>query len=262
MNFETKNKRSNLCLSDYKKIRTPFVFMDETGSINDINNRYFALGMIKCMQPHFLDYQIRMLRQRFHFFDEIKWNTISKKKMIFIKELITIADSTPGIRFSSIVLNKDINSLMECFNNDPYIAYEKLTEILIKRSIKRNEVLTIIADYISTPPEIHFEVDIKHNINEQFKRLAVAGVHRIDSKGTNLLQLNDLYLGAVIYDFKLENKLVSGDKNKIRAMKFLRNKINVKSFTQKISNRKFKVDIYMDKKRAIIPTVNALQSLL
>jgi hypothetical protein len=243
-----KLEENVLCLKDYKKIRTPFVFMDETGSINDRNNRYFALGMIKCMQPHFLDYQIRLLKQKRHFFDEIKWNTISRKKLSFIKELIDIADVTPGIKFSTIVLNKDLHSVMECFNNDPYIAYEKLTEVLIKRGIKKNEVLTVIADYISTPPEIHFEVEIKHNINEQFQRLAIAGVHRIDSNGTNLLQLNDLYLGAVIYDFKLKNKLVSGDKNKIEVMKYLLKKLGLSTFTGEVNVSKFKVDIYTNKK--------------
>ncbi len=246
--IKTSNENGFLKLTDYKKIRTPFVFMDETGSINDKSNRYFALGMIKCMQPHFLDYQIRLLKQRHHFFDEIKWNTISRKKVAFLKELIDIADATPGIRFSSVIVNKDIENFDSCFNNDPYIAYEKLTEVLIKRGIRKNEVLTVLADYISTPPEIHFEVEIKHNINEQFQRLAIAGVHRIDSKGTNLLQLNDLYLGAVVYEFKLKNKLVSGDINKILIMKYLLKKLGLKSFTKKLNNPKFKIDIYSNKK--------------
>jgi hypothetical protein len=241
-------ENESLKLTDYKKIRTPFVFMDETGSVNDKSNRYFALGMIKCMQPHFLDYQIRLLKQKHNFFDEIKWNTISRKKVGFIKELIDIADATPGIKFSLVVVNKDVENFVDNFNNDPYIAYEKLTEVLIKRGIQKNEVLTVLADYISTPPEIHFEVEIKHNINEQFQRLAVAGVHRIDSKGTNLLQLNDLYLGAVVYEFKLKNKLVSGDANKIEVMKYLLKKLGINSFTEELENPKFKVDIYTNKK--------------
>lgn len=49
-----------LSLNQYKKIRTPFVFFDETGSINDQANRFFGLGMIKCMQPYFLDQKIRL----------------------------------------------------------------------------------------------------------------------------------------------------------------------------------------------------------
>jgi len=62
----------NLNLNNYKKIRTPFVFFDETGSINDQANRFFGLGMIKCMQPYFLDSKIWSIRQKYHFFDEIK----------------------------------------------------------------------------------------------------------------------------------------------------------------------------------------------
>ena len=64
--------KNNLKLSDYKDIRTPFVFLDETGSINDKNNRYFGLAIIKCMQPHYLDSKIRLLRQKNNFYDEIK----------------------------------------------------------------------------------------------------------------------------------------------------------------------------------------------
>ena len=52
-----------LTLKDYKEIRTPFVFFDETGSLNDKINRFFCLGMVKCMQPFYLDSSIREIRQ-------------------------------------------------------------------------------------------------------------------------------------------------------------------------------------------------------
>ncbi len=70
-----------LKLKNYKDIRTPFAFFDETGSINDKANRFFCLGMIKCMQPFFLDSKIRQLREKHNFYDEIKWNTLSKAKI-------------------------------------------------------------------------------------------------------------------------------------------------------------------------------------
>ncbi|MDO8638722.1 MAG: hypothetical protein Q7R43_04040, partial [Candidatus Daviesbacteria bacterium] len=70
----------SLILKNYRKIRTPFSFLDETGSINDKANRFFCLGMIKCMQPFYLDSTIREIRQKYHFYDEIKWNTLSKAK--------------------------------------------------------------------------------------------------------------------------------------------------------------------------------------
>ncbi len=75
-----------LKLSDYKLIRTPFVFFDETGSINDKNNRYFGLGMLKCMQPHFLDSKIRMLRQKHRFYDGIKYQ--KRTNLLLLRSLM------------------------------------------------------------------------------------------------------------------------------------------------------------------------------
>ena len=103
---------------DYKKIRTPFVFFDETGAINDATNRYFGLGMIKCMQPFFLDATIRKIRQKYHFYDEIKWNTLSKSKWNPVKAIIDAIFATPGINFSTVMINKDkVNFEEECDND-------------------------------------------------------------------------------------------------------------------------------------------------
>lgn len=231
----------NLDLRNYKEIRTPFVFFDETGAINDKANRFFGLGMIKCLQPYFLDFQIRKIRQQHRFFDEIKWNTLSKIKINLIKEIIDCVFSTPGIYFSSIIINKDLVNFQKEFNNDPYLAYQHFTECLLLKNIDDNEILTILADYITVPSKIKFEVDLKHKINESLKRLAISGVHRIDSRGSNVIQIVDLLLGAVIYDFKLKNKLVSGDKNKINVLKYLLKKINITTFVHEVNTKRFKV---------------------
>ncbi|EKE05090.1 MAG: hypothetical protein ACD_19C00426G0112 [uncultured bacterium] len=186
-----------LDLSDYKKIRTPFVFFDETGSINDKANRYFCLGMVKCMQPYFLDQKIRLIREKYHFYDEIKWNTISKFKLKIVKEI--------------------------------------------------DEVLTILADFITTPANIRFEVDVKHNINAELKRLSIAGIHRVDSKGVNLIQITDLFIGAVAYNYKLHDKLVRGDKNKISIMNYLLKKLDINTFIGVKKLKRFNIFEYKNK---------------
>ena len=234
----------NLTLRDYKKIRTPFVFFDETGSINDRNNRYFGLGMVKCMQPYYLDSKIRYIRQKNLFYDEIKWNRISKKNLPLIKEIIDATFDIPGIKFASIIINKDDVDFKSEFSNDPYLAYQKFTEDLLKINVAKNEVLTVLADYISTPNGTKFEVKIKHNINEEFGRLAIAGVHRVESDGINLIQIADLLLGAVIYEHKLKHKLVSGDKYKIATYKHVLKRVGIKTFVKGHKNRKFNVIEY------------------
>lgn len=237
-----------LSLDQYKKIRTPFVFFDETGSINDQANRFFGLGMIKCMQPYFLDQKIRLLRQRANFFEEIKWNTISNSKRKFLVKYIDVIFETPGIYFSSIIINKDSINFEKEFSNDPYQAYQRFAEDLLKKSIGQNEVLTVLADYISTPEYVRFEVKTKHSLNKDMDRLAIGGIHRVDSNGVQILQVADIFLGAVAYDYKLANQLVKGDRYKKDILHYILKKLDKKSFVGGIAARRFQVFEYQNKK--------------
>lgn len=117
-------------LKDYKKIRTPFVFFDETGSINSAGERFFGLGMIKCMQPYFLDSNIRHLR-KVH---------LSRLKQAFIKSVIDASLSTPGIQFSAMIINKDNVNFATQFSNNPHEAYQDFSEQLLISSIRDNEI--------------------------------------------------------------------------------------------------------------------------
>ena len=234
----------NLTFKDYKKIRTPFVFFDETGSLNDRVNRFFCLGMVKCLQPIYLDSKIREIRQKYQFYDEIKWNTLSKAKVEVIKEIVGVVFETPGIYFSCIVINKDNIKFEEDFGNNPYKAYQDFTEILLKQSIDENEILSVLADFVTTPKNIRFEVDVKHNLNESLGRLAIGGVHRVDSKGVNIIQITDLFIGAVVYCYKKDLKLVSGDKNKIKILNLILSKLQRKDFIGGINTKRFKVFEY------------------
>lgn len=228
-------------LKDFKNIRTPFVFFDETGSINDNANRYFCLGMLKCMQPYYLDTKIRGIRQQFNFYDEIKWNTISKTKNKVIDKILDNVFSTPGIYFSCIVINKDNLDFSKEFGNNPYKAYQNFTEILLRDNVEENEILTILADYMTTPKNVKFEVDVKHNLNKLLDRLAIGGVHRVDSKGINLIQIVDLFIGAVTYSYKLESKLVTGDKNKKKALNKILKQFGIKTFVGGFEQKRFRV---------------------
>lgn len=234
----------SLSLKNYREIRTPFVFFDETGSINDKANRFFCLGMIKCLQPFYLDSRIREIRQKNLFYDEIKWNTLSKAKLKVIKEIVQAVFETPGIYFSSIVINKDEVDFEREFENNPYKAYQAFTEILLNQSIEKNEILTVLADFVTTPKDIKFEVDVKHNINKSLDRLAIGGIHRVDSKGVNIIQIADLLIGSVVYCYKRDLKLVTGDKNKIKILDLILKKIQRENFIGGVSSKRFKVIEY------------------
>ena len=114
----------------------------------------------------------------------------------------------------------------------------------MKQSIEDNEILTVLADFVTTPKDVKFEVNVKHNINKTLDRLAIGGIHRVDSKGVNIIQITDLLIGSVVYCYKRDLKLVTGDKNKIRALDLVLKKIHKTSFVGGVSTRKFKVIEY------------------
>ncbi len=242
-------KKNSYSLKDYTTLRTPFCFFDETGNLNDKANRYFALGMLKCSQPYFLDYEIQRLRQREEFYDEMKFNKISKKNIQFILKILDLVFATPGLKFSFFVINKDDVDFQTEFRNDLWLAYEVFAEKLLIGNISPREIVTVLADYVTTPPNVKFEINVKHSVNNHFKRLALAGVCRVDSKGVNLIQVVDLFLGAISYRYKLENKLVSGDKNKIKLLEKLQKQLKVSTFKGGFRNSNFNVFEYHIKQK-------------
>jgi len=62
--------------------------------------------------------------------------------------------------------------------------------------------VTILADEYSTPPTVTFEESLQKDIEDRLRRRAVIGVCRMRSTGVDLLQVIDLLLGAVAYDYK------------------------------------------------------------
>jgi len=236
-------------LKDYRKIRTPFCFFDETGNLNDKANRYFAMGMLKCLQPYFLDYEIQKLRQRERFFDEVKFNKLSKKNISFCLKMLHLIFQIPGLKFSCFIINKnDVDFQLE-FKNDLWLAYEVFAEKLLIGNISPSEVIVVLADYVTTPPRVKFEVEVKHTVNNHFRRLAVGGVCRVDSKGVNLIQVIDLILGAIAYDYKIKNKLVPGDKNKIKFLDEFKRRLKIKTFIGGFRDSLFNIYEYKFKQK-------------
>ena len=94
------------------------------------------------------------------------------------------------------------------FDKNPWLAYEQITIKLLEAALSPQEIIILIADHVTTPKDIRFEVEVKKKFNKSKKRLALAGVCRFDSKSNDLLQLVDLLIGAITYDIKFTKKLV------------------------------------------------------
>lgn len=207
-------KTEDLKLSDYDKIWTKFCFLDESGSLSNSTEPYFTIGLLKMSMPYYLQSKILYERSRQSFYDELKFNKISEKNVSFAKFIINSIFDTKSLSFYSYTTHKLSEYFQKNFSKDIWSAYEKITLKLLNASLGEKEILILIADHITTPKDIKFEVGVKKNFNESKKRLALSGVCRFDSKSNDLLQVVDLIIGCINYDIKYSKKLVSGDKYK------------------------------------------------
>lgn len=236
----------DLKLSDYNQIWTKFCFLDESGSLSNRTEPYFTVGLLKMSMPYYLQSKILYQRSKLNFHDEIKFNKISKNNIDFAKFVIDAFFETRSLNFYSYTTHKESKYFQNNFAKDIWSAYEKITLKLLGASLAEKEILILIADHITTPKDIKFEVNVKKNFNTSKKRLALSGVCRFDSKSNDLLQIVDLIIGSITYDIKYENKLVSGDKYKLTLVKYIKNKLGTTTFTKGFRNYLFNVFVEQD----------------
>ena len=243
-------KTEDLKLSNYDQIWTKFCFMDETGSLNYKTDPYFTIGMIKMSQPYYLQSKILYERNKKHFYDEMKFNKLSKKNIGFAKFLIESFLDTRSISFYSYTTDKNSPYFNKNFGGNHWKAYQNITLKLLDATLSEKEILILVADHITTPKTVRFEVDVKKKFNSYKKRLALAGVCRFDSRTNDLLQVIDLIIGAITYDLKFKNKLVSGDKHKLGLLNFLKENLGIKSFEEGFRNRNFNIFVENEKRQS------------
>lgn len=247
--FKGSNKK--LTLADYKDIWTKFCFLDESGSLGDKNTPFFTVGLLKCTQPYYLNSVILYERNKRNFHDELKFNKLSRKNIDFAKFALDAFLNTRSLLFYSYSVDKGGSYYHSEFNSNPWLAYEELSIRLIEAALAPNEILIVIADHVTTPQNVRYEVSVKRKINEKHDRLSVAGVCRIDSKANDLLQVVDLFIGAINYDLKHNLGMVSGDKNKIEFLKYFKQCLGVAKFFDGFRNYNFNIFVDKDVKQRL-----------
>ena len=105
----------------------------------------------------------------------MKFNKLSRNNIDFAKFFIDYFNIS-GLNFYSYTLDKEGQYFKKEFGGDPWKAYENITKRLLRSSFAGNEIIILIADHITTPKSVRFETSVKREINEEYGRLAVAGV--------------------------------------------------------------------------------------
>jgi hypothetical protein len=223
-----------------------FGFLDETGALASARDPYFAVGMLCCREPYTILRPIQRIRDRQGFYDEIKWNKVSGKKLPLLRELIDVFVGCPDATFSAFVVDKQKHDVISRFGGQ-FAAYDALARQLVLGSIRTGCVLWIVADEYSTPPGVRFEENVRDYVNRTAKHVThgrpVAGVCRMRSSGVDLLQVADLLLGAAVYDYKHSRGLVKSPA-KLSLLGHIKSSTGVHSFVGGVTTDRINVAEY------------------
>lgn len=229
-----------------RSVRHAFGFLDETGTLGGHRDPFFAVGLLRCIDPYRLLRPMQRIRDRQHFYDEIKWNKVSSKKLPLLLDLLNVFLSSDAT-FSAFVTDKRQHDVIGRFGG-PFAAYEGLARQLVRGSIRRGETMWIIADEYSTPPGETFEENVRDHVNKRLRRQAVAGVCRMRSTGVDLLQMIDLLLGAVVYEYKANSGVVglASYKPKVQLLEHLKERMGVETFVGGYRDERLNIVEYGD----------------
>jgi hypothetical protein len=178
---------------------TPLIFLDESGSI--AGDRFFVVGVLKLSQPSRLLRRIQRFRDREGWYGEFHFAQVTKGSVELYKRLVDLVSHEDGLWFDCFVADKALANPVERWETH-WRAYEKLAEQLLVGSIRPFEIVSVLADNYSTPPEVDFESTVTERVNKRLDRLAVANLIRIDSASTDGLQIVDLLTSAVGFEFR------------------------------------------------------------
>lgn len=138
-----------------RPLKFGFGFLDETGTLGGARDPFFAVGLLRCSEPYKLLRPMQRIRDKQHFYDEIKWNKVSEKKLPLMIDLLNVFLSSDAC-FSAFVADKRKHDMIGRFGGS-FKAYEALSRQLVRASVRRGEILWVIADEYSTPPAETFE---------------------------------------------------------------------------------------------------------
>jgi hypothetical protein len=216
-------------------------FLDETGAIS--KDRFFGVGLLKTAEPSRVLRRIQKLRDRRHWYNEIKFSNVTKGTLDLYRGVVDECVSADDVEFFCFVSDRHKADPVARFGSH-WEAYAKLAEQLVVAALHPSELMSLMADNYSTPDYIVFEEQLRTRVNARVERLGVVSVCRLDSKSSDGLQLADLLTSAVAFEFRAESGLASHKNPKGQLASHVRQQLGTGSCLQGWRNARHSVALY------------------
>ncbi|MEK7152527.1 MAG: hypothetical protein AAB834_01145, partial [Patescibacteria group bacterium] len=195
--------------------------------------------------PRELHRGIIQLKNAHNFHEEFKFQRINHRSLPIYQKLVDLALITNGLRFNCLVVDKKNVAIQKDKHTQIYNSYagELIASSIDQTNHKDSEYITILADDLSTADSDRFEKIVSDKIKKAHRRNALFGICRLESDAVAEIQLCDVFIGTVVYAYKMEYGLASTKGSKAQFVRHLQKQLNILHLAE-AQNRKLRNGVY------------------
>ena len=209
-----------------KKEQINNIYCDESCHLEHDNIPVMVLGAISCNKLYrkriFKDIENIKIKHGIGRKSEIKWSRISMSKIDFYKEIIDYFFENENLSFRGLVVrNKDLldhEKYQQTHDEWYYKMYFKLLSRIIKNDI-RNDIYLDIKDTKGSSRRYKLQEVLSNSIYD-FNNNIVHNIQAIDSRESLILQIVDLFIGALGYT----NRNLKTSQAKLEIIRYIKEK--------------------------------------
>lgn len=177
------------------------IYCDESRHTSGGDN-YMVIGAILCdrEQKRELVHQIHLLKKKHHAQGEFGWKRISPNKQDFYFELIDLFMAN-DLGFKCIVVDKNKIDNERYNNGDSELGFYKFYYQMLKDSLETDYEYYIYLDWQQNKEQHRFST-LKFYLQRKLEgRAKIACLEPVTSTNQALIELADLFMGAVGYQY-------------------------------------------------------------
>ena len=209
-----------------KKEQINNIYCDESCHLEHDNIPVIVLGAISCNKLYrkriFKDIENIKIKHGIGRKSEITWSRISMSKIDFYKEIIDYFFENENLSFRGLVVrNKDLldhEKYQQTHDEWYYKMYFKLLSRIIKNDI-RNDIYLDIKDTKGSSRRYKLQEVLSNSIYD-FNNNIVHNIQAIDSRESLILQIVDLFIGALGYT----NRDLKTSQAKLEIIRYIKEK--------------------------------------
>lgn len=180
------------------------IYCDESCHLEHDRQPIMVIGGMWCPKESVkkISDEIREIKNRHEACGELKWTRVSNSRQDYFLELVDYFFRTPSLNFRCLVVDDKSKLNHDYFNMGSHDSfYYKMYFYMLRNILKRDHRYNIYLDIKDTRSarKIAMLRDVLCNNVYDFTQQIIGNIQNIHSHESEILQLADLFIGAISY---------------------------------------------------------------